>query len=145
MKAKFDYGLVIFMLTYALILVSGFKISLSEDTRLAWERLFVILMASIICLVICIGIFPAWAGTDLHNLIASTFDDLSLAVEGIKHYISNYQVTNLFGSRNVAVFLFMLIIFQFTCLLDWEEILQKQLRLIDDFLQVVRMSIREDL
>ena len=96
MKAKFDYGLVIFMLTYALILVSGFKISLSEDTRLAWERLFVILMASIICLVICIGIFPAWAGTDLHNLIASTFDDLSLAVEGIKHNISNYQDINIY-------------------------------------------------
>lgn len=80
MKAKYDYGLVIFMLTFSLILVAGYRTE--HDVTMAWVRLFVILVASMACMIISIAIFPAWVGTDLHNALVKNFDDLAFTIEG---------------------------------------------------------------
>jgi len=78
MKAKYDYELV--MLTFSLILVSGYRTE--NDVTMAWVRLFVILVASMACMIISIAIFPAWVRTDLHNALVKNFDDLAFTIEG---------------------------------------------------------------
>ncbi|WVZ05381.1 hypothetical protein V8G54_018727 [Vigna mungo] len=65
-KARYDYGLVIFILTFCLVAVSGYRVE--ELIELAHQRLSTILIGVTACMVISIFICPVWAGEDLHKL-----------------------------------------------------------------------------
>lgn len=75
MKARYDYGLVIFILTFCLISVSGYRND--EVLDMACTRLSTILIGGSTSVVICIFIYPAWAGDDLHNQLASNMEKLA--------------------------------------------------------------------
>lgn len=79
-KARYDYGLLIFILTFSMISVSGFRDD--EILDLAHERLSTILIGCSTCVIISILIFPVWSGEDLHNLIASNMEKLGSFLEG---------------------------------------------------------------
>jgi len=79
-KAKYEYGVIIFMLTYSLILVSGYRIA--DDWRLAWERVLLCSLGVVVCVGTSMTIFPAWAGTDLHNAVIANFDDVAFMLKG---------------------------------------------------------------
>ncbi|KAM7255770.1 hypothetical protein ACFE04_011511 [Oxalis oulophora] len=74
-KARYDYGMLIFMLTFSLVSVSGFRDD--EILILAHKRLSTVLIGASACVIISICVFPVWAGQDLHNLITTHLDNLA--------------------------------------------------------------------
>ncbi|KAI5323088.1 hypothetical protein L3X38_032160 [Prunus dulcis] len=79
-KARYDYGLLIFILTFSLISVSGFRDD--EILELAHKRLATIFIGGSACVIISIVVCPVWAGEDLHNLIAANIENLGSFLEG---------------------------------------------------------------
>ncbi|XP_038707164.1 aluminum-activated malate transporter 2-like [Tripterygium wilfordii] len=79
-KARYDYGLLIFILTFSLISVSGFR----EDQiiELAHRRLSTIIIGGSACIIVSILVCPVWAGEDLHCLIALNMEKLGNFLEG---------------------------------------------------------------
>ncbi|KAI3874551.1 hypothetical protein MKX03_004881 [Papaver bracteatum] len=73
-KARYDYGVLIFILTFSLVSVSGYR----EDKiiRLALHRFSTIIIGGLSCVVISIFVFPVWAGEDLHKLIFTNIEKL---------------------------------------------------------------------
>ncbi|KAL6537869.1 hypothetical protein OROHE_012156 [Orobanche hederae] len=80
LKARYDYGLLLFILTFSLISVSGYRND--EVLDMAHRRLSTILIGGSAAVVICIFIFPVWAGEDLHELIAANIEKLAIFLEG---------------------------------------------------------------
>uniref|UniRef100_J3MDQ2 Aluminum-activated malate transporter n=1 Tax=Oryza brachyantha TaxID=4533 RepID=J3MDQ2_ORYBR len=88
LKARFDYGVTIFILTYSLVAVSGYRV----DTlgTMAHQRLTTIAIGAFICFAVCTLIFPVWAGQELHVLVARNMDKLAAAVEAcVDDYFSS--------------------------------------------------------
>ncbi|XP_028764279.1 aluminum-activated malate transporter 8-like [Neltuma alba] len=79
-KARYDYGLTIFILTFSLVSVSGYRDDQILD--LAFKRLSTIIIGSFIAIIICVFLFPVWSGDDLHNLLASNLEKLGNFLEG---------------------------------------------------------------
>ncbi|KAA8549958.1 hypothetical protein F0562_001634 [Nyssa sinensis] len=80
LKARYDYGLLIFILTFCLICVSGYRDD--EVLDIAQKRLSTILIGGATAVIICIFICPIWAGGDLHNLVATNLEKLGNFLEG---------------------------------------------------------------
>ncbi|KAG6430690.1 hypothetical protein SASPL_108762 [Salvia splendens] len=79
-KRRYDYGVLIFILTFSLVAVSGARIS--EIMELAHQRLSTILIGGATCVLVSLCIYPVWAGLDLHDLIASNILQLSASLQG---------------------------------------------------------------
>ncbi|XP_038880423.1 aluminum-activated malate transporter 2-like [Benincasa hispida] len=80
LKARYDYGLLIFILTFDMVAVSGYRDD--EILKLAWHRLANILMGGFIAVVVCIFVRPVWAGADLHQLVSTDIENLGSFFEG---------------------------------------------------------------
>ncbi|XP_022153250.1 aluminum-activated malate transporter 2-like [Momordica charantia] len=80
LKARYDYGLLIFMLTFSMVTVSSFRDD--EILKLAWHRLINILIGGLVAVVICIFVRPVWAGSDLHQMVATNIENLGTFFEG---------------------------------------------------------------
>ncbi|CAA0814977.1 Aluminum-activated malate transporter 2 [Striga hermonthica] len=80
MKARYDYGLLIFILTFSLISVSGYREEVVLD--MAHRRLSTVLIGGSATIFICIFICPTWAGEDLHKLTAANMEKLGAFLEG---------------------------------------------------------------
>lgn len=80
-KARYDYGVVIFILTFCLVTVSGYR--MEEILELAHQRLSTIIIGGATCMVISMFICPVWAGEDLHKLVASNIEKLANYLQGI--------------------------------------------------------------
>lgn len=87
-KARYDYGLIIFILTFSLVSVSAYRDDGVLD--IARSRLSTIIIGSCIAIFVCICIFPVWIGEDLHNLVAANMEKLGNSLQGIYIYI-NFQ------------------------------------------------------
>ena len=81
LKKRYDYGVMIFILTFNLVVVSGLRAE--KVLELARERLSTIGMGFAICVFISLLVFPTWASNELHDSIASNFQNLALFLEGI--------------------------------------------------------------
>ncbi|KAI3923371.1 hypothetical protein MKW98_026964 [Papaver atlanticum] len=79
-KARYDYGMVIFILTFSLVAVSAYKTD--EILTIAGERLITILIGCVTCAVISIFLFPVWAGKDLHKLMFLNIEQLAVFLDG---------------------------------------------------------------
>ncbi|XP_026398301.1 aluminum-activated malate transporter 2-like [Papaver somniferum] len=79
-KARYDYGMVIFTLTFSLVAVSAYKTD--EIPEVAGERLITILIGCVTCAVISIFLFPVWAGKDLHKLMFLNIEHLAVFLDG---------------------------------------------------------------
>lgn len=80
LKARYDYGLVIFILTFCLISVSGYRDD--EVIAMAHKRLSAVFIGGATAVLICILVFPAWAGDDLHKQLATNMEKLAKFLEG---------------------------------------------------------------
>ncbi|KAK9290454.1 hypothetical protein L1049_008624 [Liquidambar formosana] len=67
-KARYDYGVVIFILTFSLVSVSDYRAD--KILEMAHQRLSTIIVGGATCMVISILVCPVWAGEDLHKLVA---------------------------------------------------------------------------
>ncbi|KAL0374788.1 UNVERIFIED_CONTAM: Aluminum-activated malate transporter 8 [Sesamum radiatum] len=79
-KQRYDYGVMIFILTFSLVAVSGSQAT--TNLQIAYQRLSTILIGGATCMIISIFICPVWAGQDLHNLIAANLEKLATFLEG---------------------------------------------------------------
>ncbi|KAI3914700.1 hypothetical protein MKW92_021874 [Papaver armeniacum] len=69
-KARYDYGVLIFILTFCLIL------------ELAHKRVSTIAVGCLTCVIMSIFVFPVWAGHDLHKLIARNIEKQADFLQG---------------------------------------------------------------
>ncbi|XP_027345940.1 aluminum-activated malate transporter 10-like [Abrus precatorius] len=79
-KARFDYGAMIFILTFSLVSVSGHRIDKLFD--MAQNRLSTIVMGTSLCIVISMTICPIWAGQELYVLTSENLDKLANSLHG---------------------------------------------------------------
>ncbi|KAI3444383.1 hypothetical protein Pfo_001048 [Paulownia fortunei] len=87
-KARFDYGAMIFILTFSLVSVSGYRVE--KLFELAHHRLSTIAIGTSICILTSMLFCPVWAGNELHNLINNNMQKLSDALDGcVADYFSN--------------------------------------------------------
>ncbi|XAR58535.1 hypothetical protein NMG60_11013966, partial [Bertholletia excelsa] len=93
-KRRYDYGAMIFILTFNLIVVSGWRAD--EVIRLARERLVDIGIGLAVSVFTSVLAFPMWASDELHFSIASKFDKLASCVEGCleEYFISVEEKEN---------------------------------------------------
>ncbi|KAK7371198.1 hypothetical protein VNO78_36766 [Psophocarpus tetragonolobus] len=92
LKARYDYGLIIFILTFCLVSLSDNPEN--ELVEVAQERLFMIIVGSCIAIVVCICICPVWIGQDLHHQIAANIQKLADFLEGFgDEYFNNVENT----------------------------------------------------
>lgn len=80
MKARYDYGLLVFMLTFSLISVSGYRED--EVIDMANKRLSAIFIGGSACFMISIFVCPVWAGEELHSSIANNLECLANFLQG---------------------------------------------------------------
>ncbi|CAN6228056.1 unnamed protein product [Urochloa humidicola] len=81
-KARCEYGVIIFILTFAMVTVSSYRV---EDLiQYAHERLTTIMVGVATCLFTTIFVFPIWAGEDLQKLTAGNLDKLAEFLEGME-------------------------------------------------------------
>ena len=79
-KKNYDYGVVIFLLTFNLITVSSYRVH--NVLRIAKVRLYTIAIGCGLCLIMSLLIFPNWAGEELHNSTVTKLEGLARSVEG---------------------------------------------------------------
>ncbi|KAL0344838.1 UNVERIFIED_CONTAM: Aluminum-activated malate transporter 8 [Sesamum radiatum] len=79
-KKKYDYGVLIFILTFSLVAISGFRVT--EILELAHHRLSTILIGGATCVMISISVCPVWAGQDLHDAVVGNIEKLAAFLEG---------------------------------------------------------------
>ncbi|KAF6152988.1 hypothetical protein GIB67_021593, partial [Kingdonia uniflora] len=79
-KARYDYGVVIFILMFSLVSVSGYRVD--QILELVHQRLSMIMIGGAICIIISISVCPVWAGEDLKKLIALNLEKLADFLEG---------------------------------------------------------------
>ncbi|CAN1772449.1 Aluminum-activated malate transporter 8 [Linum perenne] len=99
-KARYDYGVLIFILTFALVTVSGYRVD--ELLTLAEQRVVTIIIGGATCMVVSICICPVWAGEDLHKLVSSNIDKLGCYLEGIYIYINDEKTRVIFDNLVVS-------------------------------------------
>ncbi|KAG6632030.1 hypothetical protein CIPAW_13G130400 [Carya illinoinensis] len=80
LKARYDYGLMIFILTFCLVSVSSYQDD--EVLEMAYERLYTIIIGSFIAIIVCICLWPVWIGETLQNKIANNLEKLGNFLEG---------------------------------------------------------------
>lgn len=79
-KARYDYGVLIFILTFSFMAISGYRVD--NLIRVAYQRLATIIIGCILCMLISLLICPIWAGEDLHKLIIHNLEGLAGSLEG---------------------------------------------------------------
>lgn len=90
-KSKYDYGVVIFILTFNMITVSGYRVN--HIFRMAYERLSTIAIGSAVSLAISLFVCPIWAGEDLHKSISKKIQGLADSIEVcVREYFNGSDV-----------------------------------------------------
>ncbi|POO01346.1 Aluminum-activated malate transporter [Trema orientale] len=94
MKARYDYGLMIFILTFSLVSVSAYRDD--EVIDLALTRLNAIMIGTFTTVVICVLIRPVWIGVEFHKLIAGNLEKLGNFLDGFadEYFLVSEKVCN---------------------------------------------------
>ncbi|KAK9713589.1 hypothetical protein RND81_06G037700 [Saponaria officinalis] len=92
-KARFDYGALIFILTFSLVSISGYRVDKLVD--MAHERVTTIAIGTSLCILTSMLIWPAWAGTQLHLQTISNLEKLGISLEGyVAEYFSSLETAD---------------------------------------------------
>ncbi|KAL7607800.1 hypothetical protein Lser_V15G10196 [Lactuca serriola] len=90
-KQNYDYGVIVFLLTFNLITVSSYRVDESL-LKLAEGRTYMIGVGSGICILMSLFIFPNWSGEDLHNHTVSKIEGLAKSIEAcVTKYFSEEE------------------------------------------------------
>uniref|UniRef100_A0A803PNA2 Aluminum-activated malate transporter n=1 Tax=Cannabis sativa TaxID=3483 RepID=A0A803PNA2_CANSA len=91
-KKNFDYGVMIFLLTFNLIAVSSYRVD--NVLKIAHERFYTIAIGCGICLVMTLLIFPHWSGENLHNSTISKIEGLAKSIDAcVNEYFDQIEET----------------------------------------------------
>ena len=88
-KARFDYGALIFILTFSLVSVSGYRID--ELFSLANQRISTIIIGTSLCIIVTTTIRPVWAGQELYVLVTGNLNKLADSLEGLFFKIKDFS------------------------------------------------------
>ncbi|KAF5946194.1 hypothetical protein HYC85_016422 [Camellia sinensis] len=92
-KATFDYGAMIFILTFSLVSMSGYRVD--ELLVLAQTRVSTIGIGTSICIFTSMLLCPVWAGNELHLLIIRNTEKLADSIDGcVAEYFNNNEDIN---------------------------------------------------
>ncbi|CAL4959046.1 unnamed protein product [Urochloa decumbens] len=84
----YEYGFRVILLTYCLIIVSGYR--MGNPIRTVMNRLYSIAIGGLVAVLVNAFIFPIWAGEQLHKELVNNFNSLADSLEEcIKKYISD--------------------------------------------------------
>ncbi|XP_074326899.1 aluminum-activated malate transporter 12-like [Apium graveolens] len=87
-KQNFDYGVVIFVLTFNLIAVSSYQVG--SVLKIARDRFYTIAIGCVVCLIMSVIVFPNWSGEDLHNSTVNRLEGLAKSIEAcVSGYFNN--------------------------------------------------------
>uniref|UniRef100_A0A2N9HP65 Aluminum-activated malate transporter n=1 Tax=Fagus sylvatica TaxID=28930 RepID=A0A2N9HP65_FAGSY len=81
-KTRFDYGAMIFILTFSMVAVSGYRKPVDKLFAFASQRFSTIAVGISLCIIISMLFCPIWAGSELHNLIVRNLEKLADSLEG---------------------------------------------------------------
>ncbi|KAL2893302.1 Aluminum-activated malate transporter 2 [Bienertia sinuspersici] len=87
-KARFDYGAMIFILTFSLVSISGYRVD--ELVMLAHQRLSTVAIGISLCIIISMLCWPVWAGDQLHKQTISNLEKLAISLEAHGHFYFGY-------------------------------------------------------
>ncbi|XP_031503108.1 aluminum-activated malate transporter 12-like [Nymphaea colorata] len=82
-KKNYDYGVVIFLLTFNLITISSYRIH--DVLFIAQKRVCAMAIGCGLCLLMSLLVFPIWAGQDLHDTTVSKFQALAKSIQACVH------------------------------------------------------------
>ncbi|XP_022721831.1 aluminum-activated malate transporter 10-like [Durio zibethinus] len=93
-KSLFDYGAMIFILTFSFVAVSGYRVHKLFD--LAHQRISTIIIGTSLCILVIMLVCPIWSGQELHSLIVHNMDKLadSLDVCATRYFNHSGECTN---------------------------------------------------
>ncbi|XVF51958.1 hypothetical protein PTKIN_Ptkin04bG0226000 [Pterospermum kingtungense] len=90
-KKNYDYGVVIFLLTFNLITVSSYRVE--NVLRIAHDRFYTIAIGCAICLLMSLLVFPMWSGEDLHNSTVGKLEGLAKSIEAcVNQYFNDSEI-----------------------------------------------------
>lgn len=92
-KKNYDYGVVIFLLTFNLITVSSYRVD--NVLKIAHQRFYTIAIGCGVCLLMSLLVFPNWSGEDLHRSTVSKLEGLAKSIQGIYANCLNYRTVML--------------------------------------------------
>ncbi|KAE8732731.1 Aluminum-activated malate transporter 10 [Hibiscus syriacus] len=79
-KSLFDYGAMVFILTFSFVVVSGYRVdTLFEFAR---NRISTIIIGTSLCIIVIMIVCPIWSGQELHSLIVRNMDKLADSLDG---------------------------------------------------------------
>lgn len=108
-KVRFDYGAMIFILTFSLVSVSGYRVDKLLD--MAHQRLSTIIIGTSLCITVSMLVCPIWAGRELRSLITRNMDKLADSLEGVYYctkciYYGRYIYIYIFCHFSLRIFRF---------------------------------------
>ncbi|CAL9059756.1 aluminum-activated malate transporter 9-like [Musa acuminata AAA Group] len=84
----YEYGFRVILLTYCLIIASGYR--MGDPVRTAVDRLYSIAIGGLVAVFVNLLVFPIWAGEQLHKELVSHFDSVADCLEEcVKKYLSD--------------------------------------------------------
>lgn len=83
-RTRFDYGALIFIVTFSLVTLSGYREG--KLFEFAHHRLSTIAIGTCICILTSVLFCPVWAMDELHNLIKSNMENLADSLDGNTTY-----------------------------------------------------------
>ncbi|KAL4312757.1 hypothetical protein GQ457_01G054910 [Hibiscus cannabinus] len=95
-KACFDYGAMIFILTFSLVSVSGYRVV--ELLELADQRLSTVAIGTSMCILVTMLFCPVWAGCELHRLVHQNIEKLA---DSLDECLSEYLKENTNGQEDL--------------------------------------------
>ncbi|QHN95263.1 hypothetical protein HN51_043133 [Arachis hypogaea] len=79
-KARYDYGFLVFILTFCMVSVPSYRDEDLLDT--VKKRVITIFAGVLISVSVCIFVYPIWGGDDLHKLVSKNLHKLGDSIEG---------------------------------------------------------------
>ncbi|KAL3499173.1 hypothetical protein ACH5RR_038266 [Cinchona calisaya] len=102
-KKRFDYGAMIFILTFSLVSVSGYRVEKLFD--MAKQRSSTIIIGTSLCILTSMLVFPIWAGQELHCLITRNMEKLAKSLECcVAEYFDDGEKTTNDSVKNLLAY-----------------------------------------
>ncbi|KAL4278690.1 hypothetical protein GQ457_03G017790 [Hibiscus cannabinus] len=87
-KSLFDYGAMVFILTFSFVAVSGYRVEKLFD--FAHQRISTTFIGTSLCILVIILVCPIWCGQELHGLTVGNMDKLAHSLQGcVTQYFTN--------------------------------------------------------